>query len=571
MRRLSLSALVAIALNACSCGGTSEPAALGIATTALPDGEVDLPYSASLSASGGTAPYQWAVASGTLPAGLSLSTSGTISGTPIVAGTSSFVVTVTDSASPAGTATATLSIAIRASGSSASPLRVTTTSLPGATVGVWYSAPLAASGGTTPISWTLAGGTLPPGLDLSSSGEILGTPTTAGSYGFTLVVVDSSSPQQSASAALSIVVTSTSSTLAVTTANLPQGTVGTSYSQQLAATGGTTPYTWSVPTGTLPDGLLLSTSGLLSGTPTTAGSFTFTVQVEDASATPGLAQATFSVTINPNPAQAVAITTGALPTGTVGHAYLAQLQAAGGTAPYAWAVVAGALPGGLALSPTGSISGTPGAEGSFAFTVEVADASATPHTATKQFTISVAPAPGQSLSIATATLPHGTTGTAYAATITASGGTAPYSFSLAGGALPPGLALADDGTISGTPTIAGSFSFTVRVTDNDGLTADRTLSIIVSPAPGELTITTQTLPPGRTGVAYDATLVAANGTPPYTWSLATDSLPSGLTLSSGGVIGGTPTAAGTFTFTVAVTDGAGTPATASKQLSITIR
>lgn len=386
-------ALVALA-TACSGGGGSaaSPGGLQIVTTSLPDGQVGSAYTATLSASGGVSPYLWAITNGSLPSGLSLSASGSISGTPTTAGTSSFVVTVRDAATPPAAVSATLSIAIKATGSSAVPLSVTTTSLPGGTVGASYSAQLAASGGTTPYSWALgAGSSLPPGLTLSSAGAISGTPAVAGSYGFTVVVVDGSSPQQSASAALSIAVASAAGTLAVSTPNLPRGTVGIAYSQQLAATGGTTPYSWSLAAGALPTGLGLPTSGLLSGTPTTAGSFTFTVQVADSSTTQQVAQATFTVTIDSNPSQIVTITTGSLPVGAVGRAYLAPLQAAGGVTPYSWTVVAGSLPDSLTLSTAGTISGTPTAAGSFTFTVEVADSSSPAQTATKQFTITIAP------------------------------------------------------------------------------------------------------------------------------------------------------------------------------------
>lgn len=489
MKRVPLLLLVAMALNACSSssgGGGSTPSGSGsglqITTTGLPDGQVNVSYTQSLSATGGVSPYHWAITSGALPSGLSLSPSGSISGTPTVAGTSSFVVTAADSATPAASVSAALSVTILAAGTTASPLRVTTTSLSGATVGVSYSAQLTASGGTTPISWTLgAGSSLPPGLTLSSAGALAGTPTIAGSYGFTVVVVDSSSPQQSASAALSLTVTSTAGSLVVSTANLPQGTVGTAYGQQLNATGGTAPYSWLVAAGTLPYGLTLSTSGLLSGTPTTSGSFDFTVQVDDGSATPQVAQATFLVTVNPNPSQAVSITTGSLATGIVDHAYQDQLQAAGGVAPYSWSVIAGALPGGLTLSASGSITGTPTAAGAFSFTVEAADASSPTQTATRQFTITVAASQGQTFSIATQTLPNGVVGTAYTATLTASGGTPPYSWSVTAGSLPAGLNLSGDGIVSGTPTASGTSTFTVTVVDSatTPLTASRQFSITI--------------------------------------------------------------------------------------------
>jgi hypothetical protein len=400
---------------------------------------------------------------------------------------------------------------------------------------------------------------------------VSGTPTVAGAYQFTVIAVDSTTPQEIASATLSIAVISTTGDLAISTSNLPQGTVGTAYSAQLSATGGTTPYAWSVASGTVPAGLTLSSAGVLSGTPTTSGSFAFTLQVADSSSTTQLAQATFSVTINANPSVAVAITTGSLPAGSVGISYHGQLQAAGGTAPYSWSVIAGLLPEGLTLGSDGTISGTPTAAGSFDFTVEVADSDTPAQTATRQFTITVAPAPGQALSITTATLPNGSVGISYDATISASGGTTPYAFTVASGTLPPGLLLAADGSLTGVPTTAGSFSFTVRVTDSASQTAERSYTLTIVAGAGQMIITTANLPPGRTSVAYSATFTAVGGTSPYHWSVTSGSLPPGLTLSDDGMLSGTPSAAGTFTFTVMAIDSSTVPASASRQYSLTIR
>jgi hypothetical protein len=159
-------------------------------------------YSATLAATGGTTPYTWKVTSGSLPGGLSLNTSsGAITGKPTAAGTASFTVQVTDSSSPAKTASANLSITISA------PLSVTTTSLPGGTVGSSYSATLAATGGTTPYTWKVTCGSLPAGLSLNTTtGAITGKPTAAGTSSFTVQVTDSSSPAKTASANLSITV-----------------------------------------------------------------------------------------------------------------------------------------------------------------------------------------------------------------------------------------------------------------------------------------------------------------------------------------------------------------------------
>src|SRR5687767_6133936 len=165
-----------------------------ITTSSLASGVVGSSYSQTLAASGGTSPYSWTVSAGSLPAGLALSAAGVISGTPMTAGTSTFTVQATDSASQ--TATKELSITI------SSPLTITTASLPAGVVGSAYSQTLAASGGTSPYSWTVSVGSLPPGLSLSAAGVISGTPATAGSSTFTVQATDS--PSQTATKQLSI-------------------------------------------------------------------------------------------------------------------------------------------------------------------------------------------------------------------------------------------------------------------------------------------------------------------------------------------------------------------------------
>src|SRR5207249_4718900 len=152
---------------------------------------------------------------------------------------------------------------------------------------------------------------------------------------------------------------------------LPSGTVGTSYSQTLAATGGTPPYAWSVISGSLPAGLTLNvTSGAISGTPTTAGTSNFTVQVRDSER--GEASKAFTLTINSTAPPLSITTTSPLAGGTAGTAYSQTLAATGGAPPYGWSVISGSLPAGLTLNTTsGAISGTPTTAGTSNFTVQL--------------------------------------------------------------------------------------------------------------------------------------------------------------------------------------------------------
>jgi hypothetical protein len=180
------------------------PADLILTTTSLPNGTVGAAYSSTLTATGGVTPYAWSIVAGSLPAGLSLNAqSGTISGTPTSAGTANFTVRVTDAQNPADTADKAFSLTIN--GAAPATLNITTTSLPAARRNRSYSQTVQATGGVRPYSWSLASGSLPPGLTLNAAtGTISGTPTTRGTWSFTVRVQDSQAPAASDTQALSI-------------------------------------------------------------------------------------------------------------------------------------------------------------------------------------------------------------------------------------------------------------------------------------------------------------------------------------------------------------------------------
>ena len=522
-------------------------AGLTITTATLPNGEIGFAYSQTLTSAGGLAPFTWTVSVGSLPAGLSLApTTGVISGTPTTAGTPSFTIQLVDSLS--GLTTKPLAITINALPS------ITTTSLGQGDVGIAYHQTLGATGGGLPYTWSISVGSLPAGLSLgAATGIISGTPTTAGTSVFTVKLTDSFGAVTTK--VLAIVINPAPS---ITTTSLPAGDVGVSYSQALATSGGTTPFTWSVSAGALPTGLTLGAStGIISGTPTTAGTYSFTVMLTDSIG--GTATAPLSIIINVAPS----ITTTALPSGEVGVAYSQTIVATGGTTPYTWSISVGALPPGVSLAPsTGIISGMPTTAGTYSFTAKVTDIAG--GIATKALSITILAAP----SITTASVPNGEVSIAYSKTLAATAGTPPYTWSISAGALPGGLSLsASTGIISGTPTTAGSFSFTVKVTDSIGGTGTKAFSLTIQPLP---TITTASLANGQVNIAYSQTLAGTGGTTPYTWSISAGALPAGLSLgASTGIISGTPTTAGTYGFTVKLTDSVGGVTT--KAFSVTIR
>jgi hypothetical protein len=209
----------------------------------------------------------------------------------------------------------------------------------------------------------------------------------------------------------------------------------------------------------MPTGLSLTPLGLIRGVPTEAGVFSFTVRLEDDRGEATEADFTMSL-FDP-----LVIDTAILPVATVGYAYATELEASGGTGPYTWTVTTDVLPDGLDVDPTGTIAGIPDQSGATAFTVRLEDAEG--RSVERDYSIEAI----NPLVILTPSIPGGTTGVDYAFSMAGSGGRAPHAWTVSGGALPSGLEMSPDGTISGQPTVATNANVVVRVTDGDGRVA----------------------------------------------------------------------------------------------------
>ena len=304
-------------------------------------------------------------------------------------------------------------------------------------VGTAYSKTLTSSGGTSPYTYAITSGALPPGITLSA-GVLSGTPTNAGTYNFTVSVTDSSSTLCSGSSNLSITVNCPAITVSSAPSTLLNGSVGVSYSASFSATSGNGPYTFSS-TGTLPSGLTLTSAGTLSGTPTAASTYSFSIVATD------IYGCTGSHSYNITMANCTAITLSpaspapGLPGGTVGTPYSQNITASGGNSGSFAFTSTGTLPAGLTLtspnSTTATLSGTPTTPGTYNFNVIATDNGSGCQQSIAYTVIISCP------TITLSSLTSGTAGTAYDQTITASGLTGSFTFQKTSGTLPPGLTL----------------------------------------------------------------------------------------------------------------------------------
>lgn len=424
------------------------------------------------------------------------------------------------------------------------PPSITTSTLLDSITGQPYTATFDATGGVPPYTWTLVGSTAPPGLTLSTNGQLSGTPNAPGFYSFTVQVRDAGS--RLATKGFSLV---EAAPLRVSTTQLiPVGNVGLPYiGGFVVSTGGWGSTTWSLSatSSPLPAGLNFNSDGRFSGTPTAAGTFSPTVQVRDSGNPPQTGTGMVSFTIN----NEVFVVGGpGLPLAVVGVAYQVTFQAVGGTPPYAWAATSGQVPPGLTLSPSGVLSGTPQQDGSFLLGVVATDSSAPPKSSPTRFFF---PAVNPTLQFTATPLADAVVGRFYSPTLFI-GGAPPYTARLSAGALPPGFSLSSPiqftNPISGLPSTEGSTTFDLEVQDSSSpalsIRGPLTIRTVT-----RMNITTNSLSDGLEGRAYSATVTAVGGMPPYTWIFTL--LPAGLTGDPAtGAISGVPSAPSQSDFAV---------------------
>jgi large repetitive protein len=351
---------------------------------------------------------------------------------------------------------------------------------PVAQVGQGYNIQLMARDGCDLYRWEIVNGELPPGLKMDDNGKVTGTPTEVAERipwvwvhdrlpsegGYSWCIGDNHSERQFVFRVVPGVQIKENS--------VPGGTIGQAYSQQLSAqsvtnlnprTASPATATWSLKSGTLPTGMTLSSSGLLSGTPTAEGQSTFVLRADVG----GDVFATATYTINVRQPLALNAT---ITKGEVSVPFSVKPTATGGAGTYTWSVK-GALPAGLALAADGTIAGTPTLAGRHAFTLTVTD------TESRSKSVDITLVVAEKLAISTSKLTKAKVGKAYRARIIKIGGVAPIVWSVRG-KLPKGVKFAPRlGLLLGTPTKAGTYRITVTITDSLAVVAEKTLTLVV--------------------------------------------------------------------------------------------
>jgi large repetitive protein len=358
----------------------------------------------------------------------------------------------------------------------------------------------------------------------------------------------------------------------------PAGQVGQPYyngsALQLMARGGCDLYRWEIVNGRLPTGLSMTSDGKVSGVPTAATEVVPWVIVHDLLPSEG----GYSWCIGDNHSErqfvfrvapGLSIQDQSVPGGTIGEPYSKQLTVwsvtslnpvQGGPTAATWSIASGSPPPGVNFSSSGLLSGTPTAEGSFTFVLKAAGGGTVTDTETETLVVRQPLTLTAALGAAKAEV-----GMPFSSQQSAGGGSSSYTWSISKGALPAGVTLANDGTVSGTPTLAGRYAFTLTVTDNESRSKSVDVTLVVK---AKLAFKTLKLKNATAGVAYRSKIVMTGGVAPLTWT-ATGKVPKGFKIGKTGLLFGTPTKAGKYRTTVTVIDSLG--AVAKKTLTLVVK
>jgi hypothetical protein len=364
-------------ISSCGGGGSSITLAVTPKTASMDQGQ-SLLFEATLGNDTKNLGVTWQPLTGTGCAGTSCGTLTNVTSTSVTytapAGLTTGITVSLEAIAKANssvTTTSTISIVL--------PVTFTTTSLPNGSNGVPYNQTIVTTGGVAPITYAVGTGSLPAGLKLNNVGAIIGTPSSTGTSTFTINAIDDGTPPLIVASPIYTITVNPPPSLSITSTAMANGIVGTGYSSAIATSGGVRPFTFSVPTNTLPQGLELNTSsGLITGTPTTPGLTTFFPTVTDSAIPPQHATSATGVTISVITVAPLQSVTPPLPSGDVAVGYNAGLVATGGVTPYIWSIASGQLPSGLTLnSLNGSISGIPILTTTANFSVQVEDANST--------------------------------------------------------------------------------------------------------------------------------------------------------------------------------------------------